>query len=90
MALDLEEVMWAVCTRTDPATSIDIVNRAWSSPLDPIIPPDRKDIGDYTSSRALIDACRPWEWKDKFPPVNVPPRELREEARKRWAHLLDG
>ena len=87
---NLEEVMWAVCTRSDPATSIDIVHRAWSSPLDPIIPPERKDMGDYTSSRALIDATRPWEWKDKFPAVNVPPREVREEARRRWAHLLEG
>jgi 4-hydroxy-3-polyprenylbenzoate decarboxylase len=86
---NLEEVMWAVSTRSDPATSIDIVHRAWSTPLDPRIPPDRKAVGDYSSSRALIDACRPWEWRDKFPPINVPPRELREAARKRWAHLLE-
>ncbi len=27
---DLSDVMWAVCTRTDPAQSIDILNRFWS------------------------------------------------------------
>ena len=86
---DLEEVMWAVCSRSDPATSIDIVHRAWSTPLDPIIPPARRDIGDYTSSRALIDATRPWEWRDKFAPVNAPPREVREAARRRWAYLFE-
>ncbi|NNN18947.1 MAG: hypothetical protein HKL84_03740 [Acidimicrobiaceae bacterium] len=31
---DLEEVRWAICIRSDPATSIDMVIRAWSSPLD--------------------------------------------------------
>ncbi len=86
---NLEEVMWAVSTRSDPATSIDIVHRAWSTPLDPRITPDQKEVGDYSSSRALIDACRPWEWRDKFPPVNVPPRDVRAAARKRWAHLLE-
>jgi UbiD family decarboxylase len=85
---DLEEVMWAVCTRSDPATSIDIIQRAWSTPLDPRIPPERKRAGDMTNSRALIDATRPWEWRDQFPPVNVPPREVRAAAKERWGYLL--
>ncbi|HLQ60906.1 MAG TPA: UbiD family decarboxylase [Candidatus Acidoferrales bacterium] len=86
---NLEEVMWALCTRSDPATSIDIIQRAWSTPLDPRIPPDRKAVKDFTNSRALIDATRPWEWKDKYAPINVPPREQREAALKRWGFLLD-
>jgi 4-hydroxy-3-polyprenylbenzoate decarboxylase len=85
---NLEEVMWALCTRSDPATSIDIIQRAWSTPLDPRIPPDRKAARDFTNSRALIDATRPWEWKEQFPQINVP-REVRLAARERWAHLLD-
>ncbi len=85
---DLEEVMWAVCTRSDPATSIDIVHRAWSTPLDPRITPDQRAAKDFTNSRGLIDATRPWEWREQFAPINVPPREVREAARQRWAHLL--
>jgi 4-hydroxy-3-polyprenylbenzoate decarboxylase len=85
---NLEEVMWAVCTRSDPATSIDIVHRAWSTPLDPRIPPDRREKGDFTNSRALIDATRPFEWREQFAPVNVPPREVREAAHERWGYLL--
>lgn len=85
---DLEEVLWALCTRSDPATSIDIIQRAWSTPLDPRIPPDRKANKDFTNSRALIDATRPWEWRDQFPPINVPLREVREAARARWGYLL--
>jgi 4-hydroxy-3-polyprenylbenzoate decarboxylase len=85
---NLEEVIWAICTRSDPATSIDFIHRAWSTPLDPRIPPARKAAKDFTNSRALIDATRPWEWKDQYAQVNVPPREAREAAQKRWSHLL--
>jgi UbiD family decarboxylase len=85
---DLEEVIWALCTRSDPATSIDIINRSWSTPLDPRIPPERKAQKDFTNSRALIDATRPWEWRDRFPAVNVPPLEARRAALERWGHLL--
>jgi 4-hydroxy-3-polyprenylbenzoate decarboxylase len=86
---NLEEVMWALCTRSDPATSIDIVHRSWSTPLDPRIPPERKAAKDFTNSRGLIDATRPFEWRDEFPPLNVPPRGYREAARKRWGYLLE-
>ena len=85
---NLEEVLWAVCTRSDPATSIDIVHRAWSTPLDPRIPPERRQVADFTNSRGLIDATRPWEWRDQYPPLNVPPREVRDAARQRWGYLL--
>jgi 4-hydroxy-3-polyprenylbenzoate decarboxylase len=85
---NLEEVMWAVCTRSDPATSIDIIHRAWSTPLDPRIPPERRQVGDFTNSRGLIDATRPWEWRDQYAPVNVPPRGVRDAARQRWGYLL--
>src|SRR6516165_6140453 len=31
---NLEEVIWALITRSDPATSIDIIHNSWSTPLD--------------------------------------------------------
>jgi UbiD family decarboxylase len=39
---DLEELMWGVITRCDPATDLDIVHRAWSGPLDPLVSPDMR------------------------------------------------
>ena len=39
---NLEELIWAMLTRSDPATSIDIIRNAWSTPLDPRIEPERK------------------------------------------------
>ena len=69
---NLEELMWAVCSRSDPVTSIDFIRNAWSTPLDPSIPPERKAQNDFTNSRAIIDACRPYHWKDRYPIVNTP------------------
>jgi 4-hydroxy-3-polyprenylbenzoate decarboxylase len=85
---NMEEVIWALITRSDPATSIDIIRGAWSTPLDPRIEPARKAAGDYTNSRAVIDACRPWHWRDQFPAVNMPSAEERREAVAKFGHLL--
>jgi len=85
----LEQVMWAVVTRSDPATSIDIVKNAWSTPLDPRITPDQRKAGDFTNSRAIIDACRPFHWRDEFPLVNIPSKELAAETREKFSWVLD-
>jgi 4-hydroxy-3-polyprenylbenzoate decarboxylase len=86
---NLEDVIWALITRSDPATSIDIIRNAWSTPLDPRIEPERKATGDNTNSRAVIDACRPWHWRDKFPAVNSPSLEERNIALRKFSHLFE-
>jgi 4-hydroxy-3-polyprenylbenzoate decarboxylase len=86
---DLEELMWAVCTRSDPATSIDIVRNAWSTPLDPSIPPWEKERGNFTNSRAIIDACRPFHWKDQYPVVNMPKPETTQKAKELFSWMFD-
>jgi 4-hydroxy-3-polyprenylbenzoate decarboxylase len=86
---NLEEVMWAMVTRSDPETSIDIVKKAWSTPLDPRIPPEQRERGDFTNSRAIIDACRPFEWRQQFPLVNMPSKELSAETREKFSWILD-
>ena len=85
----LEELVWAMCTRCDPATSIDVVKGAWTSPADPRTDPEEKARGNVTNSRAIIDACRPFHWKDDYAPVNAPDAETRREARKKFGHLMD-
>ena len=85
---DLEELMWAVVTRSDPATSIDIIKNAWSTPLDPRLEPSQREAGDYTNSRAIIDACRPWHWRDEFPKVNIPSPDMAKRAREKFGYLL--
>jgi UbiD family decarboxylase len=85
---DLDELIWAMNTRSDPANSIDIIKNAWSTPLDPRIPPEKRERGDFTNSRAIIDACRPWYWRNEFPKVNQPSLEKRRLARQKFGHLL--
>lgn len=85
---DLNEVVWAMCTRSDPETSIDIIKRAWSSRIDPMVSPEDRVRGKFPNSRAIIDATRPWEWKDAFPKVNAPSRELLAKTKEKWGFLL--
>ena len=86
---NLEDLMWAMCTRSDPATSIDIIQRAWSTPLDPRISPEDKKAGRMMNSRAIIDATRPWEWRDQFPIVNRPSPEWRRKTEEKWGHVVN-
>jgi 4-hydroxy-3-polyprenylbenzoate decarboxylase len=83
---DLNEVMWAVCTRSDPERSLDIIKRAWSGPLDPAIHPTEKGF----NSRLLIDACRPYEWRDLFPQAIGPEPAYKRETRDKWGWILRG
>jgi 4-hydroxy-3-polyprenylbenzoate decarboxylase len=65
---NLEQVLWAIATRCDPETSVDISRRIWSYKIDPRLPKNKKEVADYTGSVAIIDACRPYHWIDEFPP----------------------
>lgn len=82
--MNLEQVLWAMCTRTDPVDSIDIIKRAWSGPLDPRIPKARHGL----SSRAVIDATRPWEWRDEFPKTQLASPERQRKALEKWGWLV--
>lgn len=81
---DLDEVIWAVCTRMDPTRDVDIVERMLTGVLDPAIEPGKK----VHNSRLLIDATRPWEWKDEFPPPIGPTPEIKHDTREKWSWLL--
>jgi 4-hydroxy-3-polyprenylbenzoate decarboxylase len=80
---NLEEVIWAMCTRCDPAEDIDFIRRHWSGPLDPRLP-----RGVTWNSRAVIDACRPYEMLGEFPPVVKASAELRESVLRKFRDQL--
>ncbi len=82
---NLEEVLWAVCTRTDPATSIDFIRRAWASKAEPMLRPGEPAF----NSRAVIDACKPFEWIDDFPRVAEADPVYLRELEKKWLGLFD-
>jgi len=78
------DVLWALTTRSNPEIDIEIIRRSWSGPLDPIIPKGQKGH----SSRAIVDACRPYEWLKDFPPVAESSPEVRRSAEEKWGKLL--
>jgi UbiD family decarboxylase len=83
---NLQEVMWAVATRTDPAIDIDIIERGMGSKNDPMFVAYRYDA-PY-SSKAVIDACRPWDHLHEFPQVAEASRELQAKIRAKWKDLF--
>ena len=82
------DVLWAVATRCDPAMGIDIIRDCWSTPLDPTLTPEKRQAGNYTNSRAIINACRPYHWKDQYPKVNRASDEMRGKALNKWKELF--
>ncbi len=80
-----EEVIWAISSRSDPVDSIEILRRCWSGPLDPRIPVGEKGF----NSRAIIDATRPYEWRDKFPKSSGHSRELKDKVAGDWQGFLN-
>ncbi len=77
---NMDDVLWAMSTRADPATAVEILHRCWSGPLDAAIPTQDKGF----NSRMIIDACRPYEWKDKFAEVVGTSPELRQKVFNRF------
>ena len=87
---DLNDVMWAVTTRCEPSEQIDIVRNAWSSALDPRIPAEDKQRGLTSHSKAIIEACRPFAWIDKFPRASALSREEANAIAEKWRDVLRG
>jgi 3-polyprenyl-4-hydroxybenzoate decarboxylase len=69
-----------MCTRADPAADTDFIRRAWSGPLDPVIPRDKKGF----SSRAIIDATKPYEWAKDFPKASAASEELKTRVAAKY------
>ena len=85
---NMADVLWAIATRCDPETSIEIMRGCWSSPIDPRIPPERRQQGDFTNSRAIIDACRPFRWIKDFSKDHALTPEERAKVTEKWRHML--
>jgi 4-hydroxy-3-polyprenylbenzoate decarboxylase len=85
---NFEQVWTAICLRADIENSIDIVRGYLNSSLDPSLSPEKKASGDITTAKVIINACKPWHWKDKFPrPINVS-EKLIQEAKKKFSDAL--
>jgi phenylphosphate carboxylase beta subunit len=76
---DWDRVMWALSTRFDPKRSAQIINRGRSTPLDPGLPIEARNI----VSRIILDACTPFEWENK-PNEIFMDRAMLQKVSTRW------
>lgn len=83
---NLQEVMWAVATRSDPEMDIDITKRGMGSKNDPmsIAYPYKAPF----NSKAVLDACKPFDFIKEFPEVAEASKALQETTRAKWKHIL--
>ena len=83
---NLQEVMWAIATRTDPEIDIDIIKRGMGSKNDPMSIAYRYDAP--LTSKAVIDACRPYDFLKQFPEVAEASKALQEQVRAKWKDVF--
>jgi 4-hydroxy-3-polyprenylbenzoate decarboxylase len=83
---DTNEVVWALCTRTSVDRDMDIMRRCWSTSLDPMA--YQGDGPGWFNDRVVIDACRPYDRRDTFPPVARLDASEAAAMRARWAGLF--
>jgi 4-hydroxy-3-polyprenylbenzoate decarboxylase len=82
---NMNDVIWAMCTRVDAREDVEVLKSCWSTPLDPTSYPLDERI---FNSRMVIDACRPWLRRKDFPKVARSSKELDARIKAKWAHVL--
>jgi 4-hydroxy-3-polyprenylbenzoate decarboxylase len=86
---NLEEVIWAINTRVRPHEAIQIMNRCRSANHDPAIPIAEKEKyliapKPLYTSKAVINACQPFEHKGNWYPVAKVSPGLRAKIIDKW------
>jgi phenylphosphate carboxylase beta subunit len=77
-AWDIPRVMYALSFRFQPNRS-QVIKRGRSTPLDPSLPIDSRDI----TGRLLLDATIPYDWKEKPIPITLDP-DMVKQVQGRW------
>lgn len=86
----LDEVVWAISTRSDPARDIDILRECLSSAAEPTLRPEDRAAGRVWTGRALNRAVRPYDMVKggAFSPVAETPPELLRAVQEKYSALL--
>jgi len=84
-----KDVLWALATRCEPSDDINILRGMRGTPLDPRLSPEKRKNRDYSHSMAIMNACRPWAWKDEFPQTIMnTPKDLAA-IKEKWGPLFE-
>ncbi len=85
---NISEVLWALCSRCEPVEDIDFVRQCWGSALDPRLLPEKRKKRQLDHSTALILACKPYSWIDRFPKdIKLSPEKLNG-IKGKWGNLF--
>ncbi|MCS0503725.1 UbiD family decarboxylase [Ancylobacter mangrovi] len=82
---DMDQVVWAMCTRCDPRDDVDILKGCWSTTLDPRAYPDETR---NMNSRMVIVACKPWNRIKDWPQVVRNSAALDDHLRAKFGPSL--
>lgn len=84
----LQDVMWAMLTRSDPDRDLEVLSGTKGARLDMAMGPREREL--KVNSRMVIDATTPFHWKD-HPDAGEPIASMpRTQATKdKWGWLLD-
>jgi 4-hydroxy-3-polyprenylbenzoate decarboxylase len=90
-----QEVFWALASRCAPETGVSVVPATAVWQLDPLLRPEDRSEPDaehgrkrYRADNLVLNACRPYEWIEQFPPVAMNSAELRGQILEKWAELF--
>lgn len=77
---DLPRVWWALGTRYNPLRGTQLINRGRSTPLDPAIGADENK---FITSRIILDATIPFDWKVKPTEIALN-QDMFNKVKTRW------
>ncbi|MCL6636655.1 MAG: UbiD family decarboxylase [Alicyclobacillus sp.] len=81
---DIDQVLWAMATRVNPAEDIEIQRNTWSTWLDPAQnPPEKRPYG----SRVLVNACKQHQFLKTYSRRTAIRRTLYDRISARWQAL---
>lgn len=81
---DMDQVIWAMASRSNPIDDIDILRNTWSTPLDPSQnPPEKRPYG----SKALINACKDHRYIPVFSKRTTLRKNVYDDVAERWSEL---
>jgi 3-polyprenyl-4-hydroxybenzoate decarboxylase len=79
---NMDQVIYALSFRYQPDRGTQILRRGRDTPLDPSVDIPQRGM----TSRVIIDATIPYEWKEKPIPIELD-KEMVKKVKARWQEL---
>lgn len=86
---DVNQVLWALAFRCNPIEDIDVVRNTFSLTLDPLISDEDKKNCKTVTSRALINACIPYNRLKTFSKIAACSPELVKKTKEKLGFLWE-